>query len=77
MSVYRVHFVDGQIPGAPELSNIPSGRTYYDKIAPGIVDGKWTLAERFTIYLEAGDESEAIELARTELELARLIHTFS
>lgn len=76
MSAYRVHFMAGQIQGI-ELSKEASGLTYYDKVAPGKVNSKWTFAERFTIYLEARDEDEAAELARTELEFARLDHTFS
>lgn len=77
MNVYMVQFVAGQVQGVELSMAVPQYLIYYDKVAPGRVNGKWTFAERFIIYLEAGGEDEAVELARTELEFARLYHTFS
>lgn len=78
MSMYRACFFEGAPFSCHVSYSRPLHRLCYKK-SDVVVTQHGTLerGEIFIIELEAGDEHEAVELARDELEFARLNHIFS
>lgn len=78
MNMYRVFFFKGALFSCHASYSRPLHRSYYKKSEMLVTQhGTLERGEIFNIELEAGDEHEAVELARDELEFARLNHTFS
>lgn len=78
MSIYRVCFFKGALFRCQVSYSRPPLRSYYGESEVLVTQhGALERGEMFNIELEASDEHEAVELARDELEFARLNHTFS